>query len=475
MPQEEQGKEGEWAADFNSIPMATGEGAAEHVDGDEGVVESKRADDARAYAHTGGGGGGDGTAGVANANDGRAALGPVRAPAPSIEGPTTSVSSSGAAAAPVSQDEASATAIALMAKLEMTDAEKAVCEEQLTLDIMEGGESFESLERRLRGELERVRSRQAQLINDGPRIEEDAEYDDDGVLILPDDALGDLSPEEKQLLEQRRTSEFDLVSRFDKKEINPREDCWFLINTQWLNEWGEYMQGKGEPPDKISNLRLYEINGRDIKKNLRAKVHYRGVCSMTWYIFVELYGKDDAPELCRYHKPSEQPGKGQRKGAMTVTADPVVDIYDPPVRGREREKRTRKHGMQARIEVAKMKAEFMDSSDEEEDDDPHLCLCFTKDHLECVLYHLFTCCRYIGRRGPRYTKLAFEEEDEYDSSDDDEEHLGESRKARRKRLAKKKARKEAAKKARKMKKKGKTRAGPRVDRSGKFGRSVELV
>ena len=32
------------------------------------------------------------------------------------------------------------------------------------------------------------------------------------------------------------------MSRFDQTEINLREDCWFLIDTQWLNQWGEYMQ-----------------------------------------------------------------------------------------------------------------------------------------------------------------------------------------------------------------------------------------
>ena len=58
--------------------------------------------------------------------------------------------------------------------LGMSDVEKFMCEEQLTLDIMEGDESFDRIERRLGSELERVRSRQAQLILDGPRIEEDA-------------------------------------------------------------------------------------------------------------------------------------------------------------------------------------------------------------------------------------------------------------------------------------------------------------
>ena len=192
---------------------------------------------------------------------------------------------------PVSRDEASATAIALMAKLGMSEAERMVCQEQLTQDLMEGGETFQGLERRLRGELERVRRRQAELVADGPRIEEDAEYDDDGELIVADDPLGDLSPEEKHLLELRRTREFDLVSRFDQTEINLREDCWFMVDCKWLNQWGEYMQGKGEPPDRISNLRLYEPNARTIKRDLRPKVHYRGVSAMTWYIFVELYGK----------------------------------------------------------------------------------------------------------------------------------------------------------------------------------------
>lgn len=126
-------------------------------------------------------------------------------------------------------------------------------------------------------------------------------------------------------------------------------DCWFLIDCRWLDAWAEYVQyippkkeDEGEnsdntdgdrsvssPPtgtaeselrnsDKeiepalpgpISTKDLLSEDGKTPLPNLTAKVDYRGVPSMVYCIFVELYGKDSSPDICRY----------------------LVDIYKAPV------------------------------------------------------------------------------------------------------------------------------------------------
>jgi len=125
-------------------------------------------------------------------------------------------------------------------------------------------------------------------------------------------------------------------------------DCWFLIDCRWLDAWAEYVQytppknevdGESdhtdgdrsissplagtedvgiensqieiEPvrPGPLSTRDLLMADGKTPLPDLRAKIDYRGVPSMVYCIFVELYGKDSSPEICRY----------------------VVDIYKIPV------------------------------------------------------------------------------------------------------------------------------------------------
>uniref|UniRef100_A0A7S2DAT7 DUSP domain-containing protein n=1 Tax=Octactis speculum TaxID=3111310 RepID=A0A7S2DAT7_9STRA len=213
-----------------------------------------------------------------------------------------------------------------------------------------------------------------------------------------EDELGALSPEEKALLEERRYAEYELVKKFDVTEINIRRECWFLINTIWFDEWLKYMSGKVEPPDRISNLNLYEEGGQKLKPNLQAVKDYRGVSATVWYIFVELYGSDNAPEICRY----------------------TVNIDDPPVVGTYREQASRGPELKARIEVAKMRESFYDSSDSEEEEETHLCCCLHKYHVDSCLFHVFTCCKFLGRKGPRYARLKQRTDDFDDEFGDDE-------------------------------------------------------
>lgn len=54
-----------------------------------------------------------------------------------------------------------------------------------------------------------------------------------------------------------------------------------------------------DPPGPVSTKDLFAADGT-LLPNLRAKIDYRGVPPMVYAIFVELYGKDSSPEICRY-------------------------------------------------------------------------------------------------------------------------------------------------------------------------------
>ena len=35
--------------------------------------------------------------------------------------------------------------------------------------------------------------------------------------------------------------------------INPRRECWFIVDTKWLQGWAKFVRGEGPPPGRISN------------------------------------------------------------------------------------------------------------------------------------------------------------------------------------------------------------------------------
>ncbi len=79
-------------------------------------------------------------------------------------------------------------------------------------------------------------------------------------------------------------------------------DCWYLIDANWLNAWSRYVNGDpDEPaPGPLTTKDLLDENGNPLPR-LTAKVDYRGVSPLVYYIFVELHGKDtNYPDVCRY-------------------------------------------------------------------------------------------------------------------------------------------------------------------------------
>jgi hypothetical protein len=73
------------------------------------------------------------------------------------------------------------------------------------------------------------------------------------------------------------------------------------MDSRWLNSWHEFVAGDidEEPPGPVSTFDLLDEDKKPLP-NLRARIDYRGVSPMAYHVFVEMYGKNRSPELCRY-------------------------------------------------------------------------------------------------------------------------------------------------------------------------------
>lgn len=49
--------------------------------------------------------------------------------------------------------------------------------------------------------------------------------------------------ERLRLLSIRKKQELKLVKKFDKSKINVSKECWFLIDSDWLNKWSSFVNG----------------------------------------------------------------------------------------------------------------------------------------------------------------------------------------------------------------------------------------
>lgn len=49
--------------------------------------------------------------------------------------------------------------------------------------------------------------------------------------------------ERLRLLKIRMKQELKLVKKFDKSTINVSKECWFLIDSDWLNKWSAFVNG----------------------------------------------------------------------------------------------------------------------------------------------------------------------------------------------------------------------------------------
>lgn len=117
-----------------------------------------------------------------------------------------------------------------------------------------------------------------------------------------DELTGPPTEDELKRLEIRRKLEYEIIRKFDRSDIaDPRKDCWFLMDCRWLNDWAAFIEGKDGygPPGPISSYELLDEFQNPLPK-LCSKIDYRGVPSLVFFIFVELYGRDASPILPRY-------------------------------------------------------------------------------------------------------------------------------------------------------------------------------
>ena len=128
-----------------------------------------------------------------------------------------------------------------------------------------------------------------------------------------------------------------------------------------------------------------------LRAGLQPRVHFRALNPMCWFLAVELYGRDASPEICRYS----------------------LDADAPEVPGQYREQACREPSMRARAEAQRLKAKLVPEAAAAADDEDEVvcCGCVTRDMLECMTFHLFTCCAHMRDRGPHYARV---------SRDDDE-------------------------------------------------------
>lgn len=139
-------------------------------------------------------------------------------------------------------------------------------------------------------------------------------------------------PPEVSLAERRKYEE-ELIKRFDRVIVNSHvREFWHLIDAIWMNQWIDFIMGRGDPPGRISNGNLYEkvnehlpaarrepmlatrlamtrSSGRALanepslrfKNGMRKLRDYRAIHPVVWYLFREMYGTDNTPEICRWN------------------------------------------------------------------------------------------------------------------------------------------------------------------------------
>lgn len=135
--------------------------------------------------------------------------------------------------------------------------------------------------------------------------------------------------EARQAFLNRKKYELKLVKKFDKPKINTSEECWFMIDASWLNRWSEFVNDPDneDPPGPMStkdllcdaatlnasssssaagdqpHVKPVFTKGPGLKvpiPGLQPRIDYRAVPPMVYFILVELYGRDSAPDICRY-------------------------------------------------------------------------------------------------------------------------------------------------------------------------------
>lgn len=208
-----------------------------------------------------------------------------------------------------------------------------------------------------------------------------------GIVTVKPDSVP-LTEDEIKRLNIRKKLELDLIKQYDKTTITLHE-CWFIIDSNWLNQWSEFVHSTDENmdnmPDKITTKSLFDENGK-LLKGLKCKIDFRAVPPIVYFIFTNLYGRDKSPEIARY----------------------LIDIYgidvDLPLSIKVRYSAQKK----AACLVNEIRPQWVswEIYDEEEEDKSCCWGYITKEHLEAFIYWAVRCwaSRSSDRKNIKYSQ-----------------------------------------------------------------------
>lgn len=88
------------------------------------------------------------------------------------------------------------------------------------------------------------------------------------------------------------SDQFKFVSQYDKNKLYGGDEC-YLMSTEWLNRWVEFVRGAGITMGPISNDNLVERNeygSYKLKAHVRVKSHFRPVNKVVWEYYFTAFG-----------------------------------------------------------------------------------------------------------------------------------------------------------------------------------------
>ncbi|CAE7687300.1 L [Symbiodinium sp. CCMP2592] len=140
----------------------------------------------------------------------------------------------------------------------------------------------------------------------------------------------------KAELTRRAGEEFEFVTKCDTKH----SEVYFLLCSQWLQQWKDFIRTKASPPGPISNHNLVGPDGCP-KPNKQPIKDYRGVNEKVWKYWLSRYG--GGPEIKRHklelyqqkpQAPPQPPSKVSPKTTPVATrpsvAQPQPQSQSPP-------------------------------------------------------------------------------------------------------------------------------------------------
>lgn len=155
------------------------------------------------------------------------------------------------------------------------------------------------------------------------------------------------------------------------------------MRLHYYQRWFEFVTDDDHlkpPPGHLTTIDLFD-NACSLKTNLIIKKDYRCVRPLVYYIYMELYGKDDSPEIYRHS----------------------LEIYSRPVPIEFVIKNQDSWKRRARQYVHKLRQKCQLW----QDDTPGTqinrdgCCGLSEDHIKTMLFWIFTCCCCLRRRSGR--------------------------------------------------------------------------